>query len=122
MGKNFKKFRCYVEETWIKLGNRQLSNRTTSRRRTWKIIETPVSDMKHNAEEGSLNKVYAPNGSVTTENSNYRKEMDNDKKEKKEDGVKGWRAELLKFKAEAEEFNVELEKAMARRRQCMTDI
>ena len=59
---------------------------------------------------------------MTTTKDDNTKEMDNTDHEKKEEGVMGWKAELLKFKAEAEEFNAELEKAMVRRRHCMTTI
>ena len=43
--------------------------------------------------------------------------MDNNDDEKKRRDVRSWKADLLKFKAEAEEFNVEFEKAMVRRSQ-----
>ena len=39
--------------------------RTNVRPRPWKITETPVTDMKQTAAEGTLNKGY-PGGSVTT--------------------------------------------------------
>ena len=116
MRKKLKKLKCYLEETWTKL-----SKRTNGRVRTWKITETPVTDIKQSAAENTLNKDY-PGGSVTTTKDDNTKEMDNTDHEKKEEGVMGWKAELLKFKAEAEEFNAELEKAMVRRRHCMITI
>ena len=109
MGKSFKKFKGYLETTWTKLDK---NLRTASRRRTWKITETPVSDMKQTAAEGTLVEVYAPDSSLTKS-----KEKDNNDHQKKEEATSDWRGELLKFKAEAEEFKVELEKAMTRRRQ-----
>ena len=81
----------------------------------------PIQIKKQSAAENTLNKDY-PGGSVTTTKDDNTKEMDNTDHEKKEEGVMGWKAELLKFKAEAEEFNAELEKAMVRRRHCMTTI
>ena len=39
----------------------------------------------------------------------------NDDRESIEDNVRGWKAELLKFKSESDEFNREFEKAMVRR-------
>ena len=114
MGKSFKKLKAFLEETRIKLGN---NLGATSRRRTWKITEVPVSDVTKTAVEGASVKVYVPDGPVAKKDSDNRREIDNNGHEKKEEGVRGWKAELLKFKAEAEEFNVELEKAMARRRQ-----
>ena len=119
MGKSFKKLKAFLEETRTKLGN---NLGATSRRRTWKITEVPVSDVTKTAVEGASVKVYVPDGPVAKKDSDNRREIDNNGHEKKEECVRGWKAELLKFKAEAEEFNVELEKAMARRRQCMTDI
>ena len=109
MGKSFKKLKGYLEATWTKLDK---NLRTASRRRTWKITETPVSDMKQTAAEGTLVEVYAPDSSLTKS-----KEKDNNDHQKKEEATSDWRGELLKFKAEAEEFKVELEKAMTRRRQ-----
>ena len=109
MGKSFKKFKGYLETAWTKLDK---NLRTASRRRTWKITETPVSDMKQTATEGTFVEVYAPDSSLTKS-----KERDNNDHQKKEEATSDWRGELLKFKAEAEEFKVELEKAMTRRRQ-----
>ncbi len=109
MGKSFKKFKGYLESTWTKLDKKL---RTDSRRRTWKITETPVSDMKQTAVEGTLVKVYATDSSLTKS-----KERDDIDHQKKQEATSDWRADLLKFKAEAEEFKVELEKAMTRRRQ-----
>ena len=109
MGKSFKKFKGYLKTTWTKLDK---NLRTASRRRTWKITETPVSDMKQTATEGTFVEVYAPDSSLTKS-----KERDNNDHQKKEEATSDWRGELLKFKAEAEEFKVELEKAMTRRRQ-----
>ena len=106
MGKSLKKFKGYLEATWAKLDKKL---RTGSRRRTWKITETPVSDMKQTAAGGTLVEVYALDSSLT-------KSKERDDKNKQET-TSDWRAELLKFKAEAEEFKVELEKAMTRRRQ-----
>ena len=68
--------------------------------------------MKQTAAEGTLVEVYAPDSSLTKSN-----EKDNNDHQKKEEATSDWRGELLKFKAEAEEFKVELEKAMTRRRQ-----
>ena len=115
MGKNLKKLKDYLKETWTRL-----VNRTTVRRRIWKITETPGSDMNQTHVEYTLNKVYDPAGSVITTRSDNSKEMNNNDHGKIEEGVKGWKAELLKFKEEAEEFNIELEKAMARRRQSIS--
>ena len=109
MGKSFKKLKGYLEATWTKL-DKNLGS--ASRRRTWKITEAPVSDMKQTAAEGTLAQAYAPDDSLTKS----KERVDNDHK-KKEEATSDWRAELLKFKAEAEEFNIELEKAMTRRRQ-----
>jgi len=109
MGKSFTKLKGYLAATWTKL---EKNLRTASRRRTWKITETPVSDMKQTAAEGTLVEVYAPDSSLTKS-----KEKDNNDHQKKEEATSDWRGELLKFKAEAEEFKVELEKAMTRRRQ-----
>ena len=109
MAKSFKKFKGYLEATWAKLDK---NLETASRRRTWKITETPGSDMKQTAVEGTLVKDYAPDGSLTKS-----KERGNNDHQKKEEATSDWRGELLKFKAEAEEFKVELEKAMTRRRQ-----
>ena len=109
MGKSFTKLKGYLAATWTKLDK---NLRTASRRRTWKITETPVSDMKQTAAEGTLVEVYAPDSSLTKS-----KEKDNNDHQKKEEATSDWRGELLKFKAEAEEFKVELEKAMTRRRQ-----
>ena len=109
MGKSFTKLKGYLAATWTKL---EKNLRTASRRRTWKITETPVSDMKQTAAEGTLVEVYAPDSSLTKS-----KEKDNNDHQKKEEATSDWRTELLKFKAEAEEFKVELEKAMTRRRQ-----
>ena len=109
MGKSFKKLKGYLEATWTKL-DKNLGS--ASRRRTWKITEAPVSDMKQTAVEGTLVKDYAPDGSLTKS-----KERGNNDHQKKEEATSDWRGELLKFKAEAEEFKVELEKAMTRRRQ-----
>ena len=109
MGKSFKKFKGYLKTTWTKLDK---NLRTALRRRTWKITETPVSDMKQTATEGTFVEVYAPDSSLTKS-----KERDNNDHQKKEEATSDWRGELLKFKAEAEEFKVELEKAMTRRRQ-----
>ena len=109
MGKSFKKFKGYFGSTWTKLDKKL---RTDSRRRTWKITETPVSDLKQTAVQGTLVEVYAPDSSLTKS-----KEKDNNDHQKKEEATSDWRGELLKFKAEAEEFKVELEKAMTRRRQ-----
>ena len=109
MGKSFTKLKGYLAATWTKL---EKNLRTASRRRTWKITETPVSDMKQTAAEGTLVEVYAPDSSLTKS-----KEKDNKDHQKKEEATSDWRGELLKFKAEAEEFKVELEKAMTRRRQ-----
>ena len=109
MGKSFTKLKGYLAATWTKL---EKNLRTASRRRTWKITETPVSDMKQTAAEGTLVEVYAPDSSLTKS-----KEKDNNDHQKKEEAASDWRGELLKFKAEAEEFKVELEKAMTRRRQ-----
>ena len=114
MGKSFKKLKAFLEETRTKLGN---NLGATSRRRTWKITEVPVSDVTKTAVEGASVKGYVPDSSVAKKDSDNRREIDNNGHEKKEECVRGWKAELLKFKAEAEEFNVELEKAMARRRQ-----
>ena len=109
MGKSFTKLKGYLAATWTKL---EKNLRTASRRRTWKITDTPVSDMKQTAAEGTLVEVYAPDSSLTKS-----KEKDNNDHQKKEEATSDWRAELLKFKAEAEEFTIELEKAMTRRRQ-----
>ena len=109
MGKSFTKLKGYLAATWTKL---EKNLRTASRRRTWKITETPVSDMKQTAAEGTLVEVYAPDSSLTKS-----KEKDNNDHQKKEEATSDWRGELLRFKAEAEEFKVELEKAMTRRRQ-----
>ena len=109
MGKSFTKLKGYLAATWTKL---EKNLRTASRRRTWKITDTPVSDMKQTAAEGTLVEVYAPDSSLTKS-----KEKDNNDHQKKEEATSDWRGELLKFKAEAEEFKVELEKAMTRRRQ-----
>ena len=109
MGKSFKKFKGYLKTTWTKLDK---NLRTALRRRTWKITETPVSDMKQTATEGTFVEVYAPDSSLTKS-----KERGNNDHQKKEEATSDWRGELLKFKAEAEEFKVELEKAMTRRRQ-----
>ena len=109
MSKSFTKLKGYLAATWTKLDK---NLRTASRRRTWKITETPVSDMKQTAAEGTLVEVYAPDSSLTKS-----KEKDNNDHQKKEEATSDWRGELLKFKAEAEEFKVELEKAMTRRRQ-----
>ena len=109
MGKSFTKLKGYLAAAWTKL---EKNLRTASRRRTWKITETPVSDMKQTAAEGTLVEVYAPDSSLTKS-----KEKDNNDHQKKEEATSDWRGELLKFKAEAEEFKVELEKAMTRRRQ-----
>ena len=109
MGKSFTKLKGYLAATWTKL---EKNLRTASRRRTWKITETPVSDMKQTAAEETLVEVYAPDSSLTKS-----KEKDNNDHQKKEEATSDWRGELLKFKAEAEEFKVELEKAMTRRRQ-----
>ena len=115
MGKNLKKLKDYLKETWTRL-----VNRTTVRCRIWKITETPGSDMNQTHVEYTLNKVYDPAGSVITTRSDNSKEMNNNDHGKIEEGVKGWKAELLKFKEEAVEFNIELEKAMARRRQSIS--
>ena len=109
MGKSFTKLKGYLAATWTKL---EKNLRIASRRRTWKITETPVSDMKQTAAEGTLVEVHAPDSSLTKS-----KEKDNNDHQKKEEVTSDWRGELLKFKAEAEEFKVELEKAMTRRRQ-----
>ena len=109
MGKSFKKLKGYLEAAWTKL-DKNLGS--ASRRRTWKITETPASDMKLTAVEGTLVQSYAPDDSLTKS-----KERDDNVHQKKEEATSDWRAELLKFKAEAEEFNIELEKAMTRRRQ-----
>ena len=114
MGKSFKKLRAFLEETRTKL---DYNLGTTSRRRTWKITEVPVNDVKKTAVEGALVKRYAPDDPVAKEDGDDRKKIDNNGNEKKEEGVRGWRAELLKFKSEAQEFTVELEKALARRQQ-----
>ena len=114
MGKSFTKLKGYLAATWTKL---EKNLRTASRRRTWKITETPVSDMKQTAAEGTLVEVYAPDSSLTKS-----KEKDNNDHQKKEEATSDWRGELLKFKAEAEEFKVELEKAMTRRRQEITGL
>ena len=110
MGKSFKKFKGYLESAWTKL-DKNLGS--ASRRRTWKITETPVSDMKQTAAEGTFVEVYAPDDSLTKS----KERDDNERNQKKEEATSDWRAELLKFKAEAEEFNIELEKAMTKRRQ-----
>ena len=109
MGKSFKKLKGYLKAAWTKLYKNLGSS---LRRRTWKITETPGSDMKQTAVEGTLVKDYAPDGSLTKS-----KERGNNDHQKKEEATSDWRGELLKFKAEAEEFKVELEKAMTRRRQ-----
>lgn len=109
MGKSLKKFKGYLGATWAKLDKKL---RTGSRRRTWKITETPVSDMKQTAAGGTLVEVYALDSSLTKS-----KERDDIDHQNKQETTSDWRAELLKFKAEAEEFKVELEKAMTRRRQ-----
>ena len=62
MGKSFTKLKGYLAATWTKL---EKNLRTASRRRTWKITETPVSDMKQTAAEGTLVEVYAPDSSLT---------------------------------------------------------
>ena len=105
MGKSLKKFKGYLGATWAKLDKKL---RTGSRRRTWKITETPVSDMKQTAAEGTL---------VLDSSLTKSKERDDIDHQNKQVTTSDWRAELLKFKAEAEEFKVELEKAMTRRRQ-----
>ena len=109
MGKSFKKLKGYLEAAWTKLDKNQGS---ASRRRTWKMTEAPVSDMKQTAVEGTLVQAYAPDDSLTKS-----KERDDIDHQKKQEATSDWRADLLKFKAEAEEFKVELEKAMTRRRQ-----
>ena len=114
MGKSFKKLKGYLEATWTKL-DKNLGS--ASRRRTWKITEAPVSDMKQTAVEGTLVQAYAPDDSLTKS----KERVDNDHK-KKEEATSDWRAELLKFKAEAEDFTIELEKAMTRRRQEITGL
>ena len=116
MGKKFKKLKGFLKETWSKL-----DKQTTVRHSPWKISETPVTDMKQTAAEGTLNR-NNHGGATTTTKSDNRKEIDNNDHEKKEEHMSDWKAELLKFKAESEEFNVELEKAMIRRRQSMTTI
>ena len=116
MGKKFKKLKGFLKETWSKL-----DKQTTVRHNPWKISETPVTDMKQTAAEGTLNR-NNHGGAMATTKSDNRKEIDNNDHEKKEEHMSDWKAELLKFKAEAEEFNVELEKAMIRRRQSMTTI
>ena len=97
MGKSFTKLKGYLAATWTKL---EKNLRTASRRRTWKITETPVTDIKQSAAENTLNKDY-PGGSVTTTKDDNTKEMDNTDHEKKEEGVRGW------IKVEGEKFNVE---------------
>ena len=109
MGKSFTKLKGYLAATWTKL---EKNLRTASRRRTWKITETPVTDIKQTAAEGTLVEVYAPDSSLTKS-----KEKDNNDHQTQEEAASDWRGEVLKFKAEAEEFKVELEKAMIRRRQ-----
>ena len=116
MGKKFKKLKGFLKETWSKL-----DKQTTVRHSPWKISETPVTDMKQTAAEGTLNRNNHGGATATTKSDN-RKEIDNNVHEKKEEHMSDWKAELLKFKAESEEFNVELEKAMIRRRQSMTTI
>ena len=116
MGKKFKKLKGFLKETWSKL-----DKQTTVRHSPWKISETPVTDMKQTAAEGTLNR-NNHGGATTTTKSDNRKEIDNNDHEKKEEHMSDWKAELLKFKAESEEFNVELEKAMIRRGQSMTTI
>ena len=82
MGKSFTKLKGYLAATWTKL---EKNLRTASRRRTWKITETPVSDMKQTAAEGTLVEVYAPDSSLTKS-----KERDDIDHQKKQEATSDW--------------------------------
>ena len=118
MIKYLKRLGDFFEEIWAQ-GDKRLGTtlRKRDRSKTCKITETPASDIKQISTAATTANYYDPNDFVTKKSSDNGKGMDNNDDEKKRRDVRSSKADLLKFKAEAEEFNVEFEKAMVRRSQ-----
>ena len=113
MSKTFKVLASYLEELWTKWGR---ILRKKDRRGAWKITESV--DMKQISDEVNTDKHYELEAYGAKKCNCSGKEIDRiGGGIKSGEDVSGWKAELMKFKVAAEEFNAEFEETMTRRAQ-----